>query len=598
MFVKVILPWLTVGVLAVVVAIVIALLVRESRRRRAELARRLAEEEAHRADIERFNAERAALQDELAAERREAEHRSTLYALIDQAHRAQEGRIGLFAFDRDTSRPLLGVTADEGLVAAITRDGERELLNALIHADPLAEPIPHLAVSSALDNDNRVFAVADVTDRDRIPGLLAANRALEEQYARSDRLTDALNLEAFLELAPAFRKANADRGVELVLVSTALADTAAHTGSRETYIRACARALMEALPDGLVARYSEHALCCLLPEPVADRLVAVASRLLQLHTILCTVDETQSDGSILVHAPFDGEHPAQLLHCLSIRAAQARMEGKQGLLPFDPAESDAILSRETDLRRIIDRQQLRFLYRPIATGADARVFGYELTPYFTNEAYDRADDLLASARLYGLAEPLWRLILTEALRQYGKDIRDGRILSSTHIWLRSPTGVCLGRDAAQALHEAQYDNLKQLILELPEPMPAALASATLKRERLARWDASCAVPCTGQGEEDLLKLALLRPAVIRLPITALQSAKSKAASKELLSRQKKLGARLLVDGITTAAEMETAIAAGATLLAGDYIGIPESDPGELAYRGMKRIAHIQYGKRG
>jgi diguanylate cyclase (GGDEF)-like protein/PAS domain S-box-containing protein len=115
------------------------------------------------------------------------------------------------------------------------------------------------------------------------------------------------------------------------------------------------------------------------------------------------------------------ERPADVLRDADIAMYRAKSRGRGIHEVFDKTMHDRavkLLTFETELRRSIERGELRVHYQPIVSLVSARVMGFEaLLRWQRGDELVAADEIVPIAEETGLILPIGRWVLREALRQ-------------------------------------------------------------------------------------------------------------------------------------------------------------------------------------
>jgi EAL domain-containing protein (putative c-di-GMP-specific phosphodiesterase class I) len=123
---------------------------------------------------------------------------------------------------------------------------------------------------------------------------------------------------------------------------------------------------------------------------------------------------------------------------------------------------------------------------------------------------------------------------------------------------------------------------RRIVLELTERSVTADPAAMLRAVEQARRDAmGLAIDDVGVDPASLAMMPLLRPDIIKLDLSIVQTRTSRAVSRianAVMAEAERTGAEILAEGIESDRELGVARAMGATLGQGWYFGKPEFTP--------------------
>ncbi len=548
-------------------------------------------------------AERASLAEQVGLTeeaRAECQRLDRLLHCIGETLCAQKGRVGLLLWSPDAPNDPPLVLCDSTMMAALTRDGSIPVTRYLRGRDAsgslrLGDRV--FSLTSAEVDRTGVCIVTDITaDALRIPALERTVERLQDKIETLDICTTAMDYSAWLRGCKSARD-----GASTILLVRPASDDRAGTGRSsipETYLKACAELLMHTFPGSPVARCYESDFCCRIDstdlEAIRETAKALPGALDSLYAAYFPTAEDMQ-GSLLELCPYPGGQMEHFMFSMNVRAFEDRREGRTGICSFTPDDVKKILSRWEELERLRTRGKLKFTYRPIVQCADGRTYGHEMIPDLSPLGCSDPEELLHDAERFGMTRELAAFLCTESLRVHQAAIYDGRLLYTSRLWVRSLPGVCMASRDEQAFHEAYYDSLRNLILELPENADDKRCIRT-KRLRTDSWGAASAVTLGADVEEDLRRVLVANPAFVRIPVSLLTDSTYRLLLSELTARRMRSGMKLLVDGISTVNDLKTAMAAGADYLMGDYVGRSDTDPGRVTDLCMNRIAKIRFGK--
>ncbi len=613
------LPWLIAAALAVLAAVIIRLFVAEKKQRRLE-------DEKHTHAILALENEKRAVEEEREAAISEGKRKERLIELIVKTHMSSDGKVKIFGFENESNEQLFGTDGEE--LKGTYRKLPRTLYQSL-RSGELDCIDTQYAVTAESDGESRVYVLNDVTDKykvieleseidclkgeigelgsriDELEGdkssLGAKIESLEDDLSRSDIITDVMNIEYFTENAEMLA-GDGEAWLMFIKTEADLPQAASFGKSRELYLKSFAKSMLEAFDGIKIARYSEDSFVCMFSGITAEELgknAETAVGMLAEHSkLLSLCDDRYENRNVLEISRLKRGRIKELVFCLSIKAAHDRRENRYGVLEFTEQDLEAILGYEQGMEKIIDKKSVRFTYRPIARSSDAKIFAYHAEPYFPNTPFKSVKEAVDGSMLFGYTEEFEKMVYDECLRRYKSCIADGRMLYNTRVILNSTPNTCMTNKAALEFYEKYYVEVKNIITEIPERIPSGLDSARVKKRRADAWNASCIMDMGADVKDNSLKIGLLSPDIVRVDAAIACGEHGREVIGEIRREIKAYDGMILIDGISSAAELREAIAVGAELLAGAFVGGAGTEPQDINDRCIKEIGYKRFGKRG
>jgi diguanylate cyclase (GGDEF)-like protein/PAS domain S-box-containing protein len=261
------------------------------------------------------------------------------------------------------------------------------------------------------------------------------------------------------------------------------------------------------------------------------------------------------------------ERPEEVLRDADIAMYRAKAQGKARHEVFDTAMHERavhLLQFETDLRRAIDREELRVYYQPIISFATGRICGAEaLVRWQRGGELVAADKIISVAEETGLIFPIGDWVLRQSLRQLrdwdAAGITDDSFDMHVNLSTRQLLQPQLIERVLDALGEAGIEP-RRLHLEMTESLliESAEAAAALLRG-LRGIDVGLSLDDFGTGYSSLSSLRQFPFDVLKIDRSFLLDADARRGDEivRTISRLARLlGMKVTVEGMETSEQVE------------------------------------------
>jgi diguanylate cyclase (GGDEF)-like protein/PAS domain S-box-containing protein len=286
-------------------------------------------------------------------------------------------------------------------------------------------------LTNLLEDQNVAGVVAnhrDVTERKRL------ERQLEHQ-ATHDALTGLPNRR---RLAQELEDTAVEGNDAMVFIDLDrfkdVNDRLGHTVGDGLLTTIAARIGATVRPGDLAARLGGDEFAVLLRDASEDQAGHVAQRLLETirQPMVVQGHELEIDASVGV-AVADAS-TRDLLHDADVAMYVAKREGRGRVTSFSPSMAEETLSRiqlEADLRRALEREELRVLYQPVVRISDGVTVGVEALLRWEHAVHGTIspNDFIPVAEQTGAIVPIGAWVLREACWQIRALSRPGLQLS-------------------------------------------------------------------------------------------------------------------------------------------------------------------------
>ena len=454
-----------------------------------------------------------------------------------------------------------------------------------------------------LMGDSRRFVLAivrDVTERKRTEDRL-------HYLAYHDLLTDLPNRQLFTErLQQALKRTRRRRGREVAVLFMDLDnfkfvnDSLSHEAG-DRLLTAVAELLSGCLrPEDTVARLGGDEFAVLLEdladEGEATRVAERITRKLRAPFVLNAQEVFITPSIGIAFSASDQDLPETLLRNADVAMYRAKEEGKAHHRVFDPSMEAQVVERlrlENDLRRALERDEIRVYYQPVVRLNTERIVGMEALVRWEHPVRGLVlpDEFVPLAEEIGLTIPIGRQLLREACQQarewQERYTSDPPLIVSANLSTRQLQHPDLVGDVEEALRESGLDP-KWLILEITESAVIRDEEYTIGAlKRLGELGVRVALDDFGMGYSSLSYLR-------RLPVDLVKIDKSfvgrigKEGEDEVLTSgvigiAHGLGLYVCAEGVETPEQLAWLKSLGCNLAQGNYFSkpLPSEAAGEL-----------------
>jgi diguanylate cyclase (GGDEF)-like protein/PAS domain S-box-containing protein len=411
--------------------------------------------------------------------------------------------------------------------------------------------------------------------------------------ALHDPLTDLPNRVLFLDrLGHALTRPGAEVAVVLLDIDNfkLVNDSLGHSAGDEL-LRKIAPRLTDALrPGDTIARLGGDEFVVLLEQIADERAAArIAERIVTAFELPfeLTAGEHFAKASLGIAIAGGEEEPAALIRDADAAMYQAKARGRARFEVFDGAMRARTVKRlsvENDLRRALERDELRVAYQPIVSLANGSIAAVEalLRWRHPERGTIAPADFIPVAEESGLIEPIGRWVLNAACAQAAQwhaARPDAAPLGiAVNLSVRQFTQRDLEATVASALAESGIEP-SSLCLEITESVlldEPERVSETIKG--IARHGVRFALDDFGTGYSSLAYLT-------RLPIDELKvdrsfvdelgtSARSTAITTAIVRMAQALSIEVVAEGVETQGQLDTVRDLGCELAQGFYFHRP------------------------
>ena len=434
---------------------------------------------------------------------------------------------------------------------------------------------------------------------------ISARKRAEEELRRAamhDALTGLVNRAYFLESldrAVARVQRRPDQTIALLFLDLdrfkQINDSLGHLAGDRLLTNIARRLQGCVRPGDVLARLGGDEFAVLLDDlkDPADA-VRIAERMQEVLRTPLTNDSSEIVVTASIGVAFGGaelEGHEELLRDADLAMYRAKASGKARYEVFDAgsrATERARLELENDLRRALERNELRVHYQPIVSATDGHIVAFEALARWAHPQRGllNAASFIPLAEESGTISALGRWVLREALAQLRTWQRaypaDPPLAVSVNLSPREVMQPRLLANVADALREAEVP-AQSLALEITESLFIDTGDATLATLReLAGLGIRLYLDDFGTGYSSLSYLHRFPIAAVKIDryfISRIEAAECEAIVRSVVELSKRLGMDTIAEGAESDAQGDRLREIGCGLLQG-YACARPVPPGE------------------
>ncbi len=567
-------------------------------------AEKIAENEKTIADLREAI---ASVEESLRSEQSDNGCRRELISRLSAGCKGRSGKVSLYVFEGSGEKRLYPEAGSEKAEDILTEHGAITLYEALEAAAAEGAAVVkegvRLTVEYTAEGEKQIYLVTDITDNFTAEKVTEERDELAARLECSDIFTNAIKLESFLEKNAGAFERSPEKDLWLLYMRTepSVLPDEIMSNFDEAYLKMCSERLAARFGETSVTRCSRFGLCALMHAESEEAALAIAEAVSEEieneRSELWPIDQRFKNRSVYELAYYDGSNLEDFIYCMRIRARVDMQRSNIGIHMFYASELPRILGYKTSIEDATKRKKINFTYQPVIYASNAKVFAYEMTPYFPSLSFSSTDEMIYRARLFGLSDELEDMLFEQALKKYDKAIKTFKMLPGIKVLIKSFPGACMLRKEEDDFRAKNYDLLPNLIVEFSEQLPENEIVAEIKCGRLSEWGGWSTVRVDQNSEKNGMKMGVYKPQLVRISASLLETDKYVQRIKDVISRLHGQNVLALIDEITKPQHIDLAIRVGADLLQGEYVSRAADAPGEAADKCIRRIAQLRFRKR-
>lgn len=428
------------------------------------------------------------------------------------------------------------------------------------------------ASDSASEKPNLIFQIQDITDRKLVEGKL-------QHEAAHDTLTGLPNRAMFtkrLEQALMNARDNANHYVSVLFIDLdrfkVVNDSLGHLIGDQLLV-AIAKSLRECVrPFDLVARLGGDEFTILIEGAKESEVLNIAERIKERFVTAFNINgnEIYSSASIgILHSSANHNRPEEIMRDADIAMYQAKRSGRARHEVFSQEMHDAVketLQLETELRRAIERKELKVEYQPIFSLDTGTLEGFEALVRWNHHNYGIVSPckFIPLAEESGLIDSLGELVLLKACKQ-GRRWQDmfpncSPLMISVNLSCKQFAQPNMVENIKRVLEETDFDP-HSLKLEITESVVLEhKETAIAMLHELRAMGIEINIDDFGTGYSNLSYLSQLPVSTLKIDRSFISPIKGGRRNTEIVQTivmlARNMGMKVIAEGVETESQLE------------------------------------------
>lgn len=413
-----------------------------------------------------------------------------------------------------------------------------------------------------------------------------------ERERNYDSLTNIYNRRAFREEAVQLL-GQSDLGTAAVIMWDLdnlkyINDTYGHDEG-DHYIAMFAGSLRRLEKEGgVVARYSGDEFASILygggKEEIRQRL---KSFMIHLQTSMIEIERDYQIpirvSAGLAWYPSDAKNFDELMSFADFAMYTVKHSVKGMIMEFDKDEYDSrsyMLSGREELNSLLENRNTQFAFQPIVTDS-GEIYGYELLMRPQLKKLKGITEVLNLAREQAKLNQMECLTWFSGLKAIEECCRKGEVGDKEKFFINSIASAVLSDEDIALLEREYHEYVGRIVMEMTEGEPIEQGCLDRKLKAVKRWKAMTAIDDFGAGYNSESVLLRIAPDIVKIDRNLVQNIDRDRNRQVLLENlmiyTRRLGIRVLGEGVETQEELETLLGYGVELFQGFYIARPQQE---------------------
>ena len=470
--------------------------------------------------------------------------------------------------------------------ASITLDGSR------IYCIPRGAGVRYVRAESSQDGDRHVGLLEDVTRSTQ-------ERIRIEHERDYDVLTGLYNRRAFYHRVGQLFSTPNDLhfGALVVMDSDELKSTNDRFGHDwgDKYLRQTAQTISENIPNSTLGARISGDEFYLFFHGYRDKneLLGHIDRVMES---ICRTTMTLPNGdtaALSVSAgvaiyPDDSTSLSELVKYADFAMYHAKSVCKGSSQLFcaeEYAKNETFTRGRSELRELIEQENVAYHFQPIFSAADARPAAYEALMRVNMPSIKSPDMVLRLAAAENSQYQIERITMFKAAETFRHLLDDDRVSQDAMLFINSMPDQCLTTEDALAFHDRFSSLQSRIVLEITEDEYLGLEALEVKRN-YPGFSGYFALDDYGSGYNGEKNLLLLQPRFIKVDVVFIRGIDSNADRQQLVSSlvtyAHDRGMKVVAEGIETAEELQKVLELGVDLFQGYFLARPAAIPNEIS----------------